>query len=153
MEEGEELTVGEDWVATLVTEVSPYFPFMIYSLDHFNFFSSILLNSSSHLQALEKICLANHIRCMAELLHADVVQQLEVALLGSLVAQIVDLLSGGLAQTKSSTSAAPAQPHPQIYTSTPPAPPPSSVLVVGSFNHQSDTCCGCAHNGVNIWCQ
>ena len=120
MEEGEELTLGEDQVAPLVTEVSPYFSFMIYSLDHFNFLSSILLNPSFHLQALQKICLANHIRHMADLLQADAVQQLEVALLGSPAAQVVDLLSRGLAQTMSSTSATPAQPHPKIYTSTPP---------------------------------
>ena len=68
---------------------------------------------------------------MADLLQADTVQQLEVALLGSPVAQVIDLLSRGLAQTKSSTSTTPAQPHPRIYTSTPPTPPPSSVLVVG----------------------
>ena len=67
---------------------------------------------------------------MADLLQAGVVQQLEVALLGSLAAQVVDLLSGRLAQTNSSTSATPAQPHLRIYTSTLPAPPPSSVLVM-----------------------
>ena len=91
----------------------------------------ILPNPSSHLQALQKIHLANNIRYMADLLQADTVQQLEVALLGSLVAQVVDLLSRGVAQTKSSTSATPAQPHPRIYTSIPPALPPSSVPVVG----------------------
>ena len=35
---------------------------------------------------------------MANLLHADAVQQLEVALMGSLVAQIVNLLSEGITQ-------------------------------------------------------
>ena len=44
---------------------------------------------------------------------------------------MVDLLSRGLAQTKSSTVIAPAQPHPQIYTSTPPTPLLTSVLVMG----------------------
>ena len=30
-----------------------------------------------HLQALQKICLADHIRRMADQLHADVIQQLK----------------------------------------------------------------------------
>ena len=68
---------------------------------------------------------------MPDLLHTDAVQQLEVALLGSPAAQVFDLLSGGLMQTKPSTFAAPAQPCPHTYTSTPLAPPPTSVLVVG----------------------
>ena len=45
------------------------------------------------LQALQKICLANHIWSLAELLHADTVQRLEVALLGTLAAKILDMLS------------------------------------------------------------
>ena len=68
---------------------------------------------------------------MTDLLHADTVQQLEVALLGSLAPQVLDLLSRGLAKTTSSTVVVPAQPHPQVYTSNSPAPPPSFVLVVG----------------------
>ena len=58
-------------------------------------------------------------------------QQLEVALLGSPVAQVIDLPPEGLAQTTSSTSATSAQPHPRIYTSTTPAPHLPLVLVVG----------------------
>ena len=80
---------------------------------------------------MQKIILANHIRHTADLLQADAIQQLEVALLGSLAVQVVDLLSGEFVQAKASTSVTPAQPHPRIYTSTPPAPPPFSVLVVG----------------------
>ena len=68
---------------------------------------------------------------MTDLLHADAGQQLEVVLLGSLAAQVIDLLSGGLMQTKPSTVVTPAQPHPQSYTSTPPVLPPTSVLVLG----------------------
>ena len=37
---------------------------------------------------------------MANLLHADAMQQLEVVLLGSPAAQITDLLSSGWMQTK-----------------------------------------------------
>ena len=94
MEEGEELTLGEDQAAPLVTEVSSYFSFMIYSLDHFIFLSSILFNLSFPFQVLQKICLANLIRHMADLLHVDTVQHLEEALLGSPVTQVADLLSG-----------------------------------------------------------
>ena len=68
---------------------------------------------------------------MADLLHAEVVQQLEVALLGSPADQVIDLLSRGLMQPKPSTSVIPPWPHLWAYTSTLPAPPPTSVLVVG----------------------
>ena len=75
---------------------------------------------------------------MADLLQVDVVQQLEVALIGSPTTQVIDLLSGGLMQSTASTSVAmtstsvtPVQPHPRSYTSTPPAPPPPSVPVLG----------------------
>ena len=54
----------------------------------------------SHLQALQKFCLVSHIRSMAYLLHANAIQQLEVALLGSPAAQVIDLLSGRWMQTK-----------------------------------------------------
>ena len=37
---------------------------------------------------------------MADLPHANVMQQLEVALMGSPAAQVLDLLSGGWMQTK-----------------------------------------------------
>ena len=68
---------------------------------------------------------------MADLLHADTVQKLEVALLGSPVAQIVDLLLEGITQAQASTSTAPMQPYPRSFTATPPTPPPSSVPLVG----------------------
>ena len=68
---------------------------------------------------------------MADFLQADTAQQLELVLLGPLAAQVVDLLSRGLVQAKASTSVTPAQPCPRIYTSTPPAPLPYSVLLVG----------------------
>ena len=78
---------------------------------------------------------------MAGLLQADVVKQLDVVPMESLVAQVIDLLPGGLGQAMASTLAmtftsistcvTPAQPCPQIYTSTPPGPPPSSVPVLG----------------------
>ena len=58
---------------------------------------------------------------MADLLQVDVVQQLEVALIGSPTTQVIDLLSGGLMQSTASTSVAmtstsvtPVQPHPGV---------------------------------------
>ena len=115
----------------LITEVSHYISFMIHFLDHFNFLSSISLNPSSHLQALQKIHLVNHIRWIVDLLHTDAVQQLEVALLGSPASEVIDLLSSGLVQTTSSTIVASAQSCLCTFTSTCPAPPLTSVLVVG----------------------
>ena len=39
MEEGEDLTLGEDWTASLITEVSSYMSPMINSPIHSKFFS------------------------------------------------------------------------------------------------------------------
>ena len=66
---------------------------------------------------------------MADLLHADTVQQLEVALLFSPEADVVGLLSDGLEQTRPVLQT--IQPHPQTYTSTPPAPIPMAVPILG----------------------
>ena len=112
-------------------EVFHYILFLIYFLNYFNLFSSILLNLSSHLQALQKICLADDIRQMPDLLHADAIQQLEVALFGFPALEVIDLFSGRLVQAKLVTVTTSPQPHPCTYTSTPPAPPPASVTVVG----------------------
>ena len=68
---------------------------------------------------------------MADLLHTNAVHQLEVALLGSPASEVIDLLSSALVQTTSSTIAASSQPHVCSYISTPPAPPSTSVLVLG----------------------
>ena len=101
MEEGEKLTLGQDRAAPLITKVefSFYVPCNC-SPFHSKFFSFVLHSLSSHFLALQKICLARHIKSMADLLHADAVQQLEVALLGSPAAQIIDLLSDEWVQTK-----------------------------------------------------
>ena len=66
---------------------------------------------------------------MADLLHADAVQQLEVALIGSPAANVVSLLSAGLEQTKPFLQT--TQPHPQTYTSTPPSPIPMAFPLLG----------------------
>ena len=74
-------------------------------------------------QALQKIQLVNQIKSMAELIHADAIQQLEVALLGSPAAQILNLLAKGVMQS-ASTSQRHALHPPQVCTLTPVAPPP-----------------------------
>ena len=67
---------------------------------------------------------------MADLMHADAIQQLEVALLVSSADEVINLLSSALSQSRLVTVIVTAQPHPCTYTSTLPAPPPASVLVV-----------------------
>ena len=68
---------------------------------------------------------------MAELLHANGIQQLEMALLGSQAAQVIGLLACGWVQTKPKLMRALTQPHPQAYPSTPPAPALTSVPMLG----------------------
>ena len=80
----------------------------LFFLNYFNLLSSILLNLPSCLQALQKINLADHMRWMADLLHAYASQQLEVALLGLPVLEVIDLLSGGWTQARPVTVAASA---------------------------------------------
>ena len=55
-------------------------------------------------QALQKICLPNHMHSFTELLHADAIQQLEIALLGMPVAKILDALTIATKSQTSSTS-------------------------------------------------
>ena len=68
--------------------------------------------------------MADHIRKMANQLHADAIQQLKVALLCSPAAEIMDILSASLSKPATITS---AQPHPHTFTAIPPVPPPASV--------------------------
>ena len=82
-----------------ITEVTSYMSPAIGSPIHSKFISFVLLNLS-HFQTLQKIHLVSHIWSMADLLHVNAIQQLEVALLGSPAAQVIDLLAGGWMQTK-----------------------------------------------------
>ena len=72
----------------------------------------------------------NHIKSMAELLHAEAIQQLEVALLGSPAVHVIDLLSAGWTQTKPAMMTTAIWP-PQAYTLMPSALPPPAVPIVG----------------------
>ena len=67
---------------------------------------------------------------MAELLHAEAIQQLEVALLDSLAVHITDLLLAGQMQTKLTLMTTTIQP-PWAYIPMPSAPPLPAVPVVG----------------------
>ena len=106
MEEEEEMTMGEDWAAPLVTE------------------------------ALQTVSLASHIRCMADLLHVDAIQLLEVALLGTLVVQVIDLFAVAVPVPTLSKG---------LYVNFPGA---SSIFCSGGWNfyHQSRAC-----SCINIW--
>ena len=66
---------------------------------------------------------------MADLLHADVRQQLEVVLLGSPAAGVIDLLLKGLPQ--SPLSLEPTVQLPCVYTSTSSAPPLPAIPIAG----------------------
>ena len=93
-----------------------------------------MLSDSIHhpifFQVLQKIHLINHMKSMAELLHADVIQQLEVALLGSPVTHVIGLLvAGGMQPTQASKGNVILPP--KAYTSTLMAPPPPAVSIVG----------------------
>ena len=66
---------------------------------------------------------------MADLLYADAVQQLEIALLGMPVVQGINILTSGLAMSPQLDT--PSQPHPKMYTSTFPTPHPPSVPIRG----------------------
>ena len=88
MEAGMNVPMGEDRVAPLITEVKPLIslfpsptipPLILLSMT----ISSIIIAFLCSPQALQKIQLANHIHSLAELLHADAAQLLEVALLGT----------------------------------------------------------------------
>ena len=96
---GMSLPMGEDQSVPLITEVMSLFS--LYSLlMPSGILLLVLLCAAIHsfitafvcIQALQKIRLTNHICSLAELLHADAIQQLELALLGSPVAKLLDVL-------------------------------------------------------------
>ena len=93
----------------------------------------MFLSSTPHsvfFQALQKIHLADHIKRMVELLHANANQQLEVALLGSPAAQVLDLLAAGMRQPALFSQGSVILP-PKVYTSTLMAPPPHTIPIIG----------------------
>ena len=77
---------------------------------------------------------------MADLMPVDAVQQFEVALLGLPAAELVDLLSNGLLQSRRVMITVTAQPHPCTYTSTPPATSFSFCSDSGSLQVYPHSC-------------
>ena len=122
VESGMSLLMGEDCSAPLITEVLPYaipIPSLIsllvlLGITIYSFFPAFVLT-----QALQKIGLANHIHSLAELLHADVMQQLELALLGSPVARLLDVLAMGIQHQTTSSHLTSVPLHPSATSSTP----------------------------------
>ena len=68
-----------------------------------------------------------------ELLHADAIQQLEVALLGLSMAQLLNVLATGMMHPASTLQHQVIHP-PQAYTTTPMVPPPSTIPIAGITN-------------------
>ena len=134
---GMSLPMGEDWSAPLVTDVLSLLPSYAIPIP-----SSILLlvllviiiysliTAFVFTQALQKIRLANHICSLAELLHADAMPQLELALLGSPVARLLDGLTMGTQHQTASFYSTSVPLHPSTTLSMPSAPP--SVPITGT---------------------
>ena len=109
---GMSLPLGEDQSAPLIVEVWSLFssyaipiPSSILFLILLVIVIYSLLTITVFNQALQKIRLASHICRLAELLHANAMQQLELALLGSPAAKVLDVLAMA---TQSHTSACPS---------------------------------------------
>ena len=131
LKEGEDLSMGDNQAALLVTEVFIHcFTLYDWSFILVRFYLIYcVFDCHSHLQALQNIQLVSHIKQMAEFLHCDAVQQLEVALLGTPMAQVIGILASGLASSPQLDT--PFQPHPKLYTSASPSPHPPSVPIMG----------------------
>ena len=90
----------------------------------YSFITTFLL-----IQALQKIRLANHIHSLVDLLLADAIQQLEVALLGSSAAKLLDVLLMSMQHQATPLQSTTVPPHPPAASSI--SPPPSSFPIMG----------------------
>ena len=88
-------------------------------------------------QTLEEIRLVNHICSLAELLHADTMQQLELALLGSPAARLWDVLVIGT-QHQTTSLCSTSVPLPPSTTSSTPSSPPS--VPIAGITDTEETC-------------
>ena len=99
------LPMGEDWSVPLVTGIPPFLSSI--TIHTSLYLTSDLLPSFIHhcfhssSRPPRIICQSDHIHSLAELLHADVLQLLEVALMGLLAAKLIDVLLAGLQSTSS----------------------------------------------------
>ena len=91
--------------------------FSRHSVFHFWSFCRVLIFIHSSLlplflQVLQKICLANHIHRVVELLYSDAMQQMKVALLGSPAAKLLYIMWMSMQSTPSTQhQATPHQPQ------------------------------------------
>ena len=136
MKSGMSLPLGEDWSAPLITEaLSLFSPYLLFIPS--GILLLILLCAAVHsfitafvfTQDLQKIRLANHIHSLAEPLHADTIQQLELALLGSPAAKLLAVLLMSL-QHQAAPPRSISVPFCPSTTSSMPSSP-LSVLIVG----------------------
>ena len=128
--------MGEDQSAPLITEIlSPLSPYAIpippsisllvlLGITIYSLFIAFVFT-----QTLQKIRLANHICSLVELLHANVIQQLELALLGSPAARLLDVLAMGTQHQTTSSHFTFVPLHPSTTSSMPSASP--SVPITG----------------------
>ena len=79
-------------------------------------------------QVLQKICLVTHIHSLAELLHTDAIHQLEVVLLGTPAAKILNML---MMATKSQPLCTPLS-YKLLHSATTPSATTSLMIVVPS---------------------
>ena len=136
VESGMSLPMGEAQSVPLLTEVLSLFP--PYSLLIPSCISLlVLLCAAIHsfitaflfTQGLQKIRIANHIHSLAELLHADAIQQLEVALQGSPATKLLNVLSMSTQHQAAPLQSTTVPPHPLAASSISPSPP--SVPIMG----------------------
>ena len=90
----------------------------------------------SFLQLFNKICLAQYVHWLADQLHADAMQQLEVAILRTPVANCIEVLAPGLSSScdelvKRVLPAPPLITSVKAFTDTPSALPPVVVPIIG----------------------
>ena len=133
------LPMGEDWSVPLVMEVLSLFsPYSLFIPSCISLL--VLLCTAIHsfitafhfTQALQKIRLANHICSLVELLHTDVIQQLEVALLGSLAAKLLDVLLMSMQHQTAPLQSTTVPPCPLATSSISPSLP--SVAIMGAMD-------------------
>ena len=82
------------------------------------------------------MCLAQYVHRLVDQLHADAMQQLEVAILGSPAANCIEVLASGLSSScdepvRRILPAPPLITSAKAFTDTPSTPPPVEVPIIG----------------------
>ena len=133
---GMSLPMGEDQSVPLIMEVLPLLlpyaiatPSLILLVVLLGITIYSLFPAFVFTQALQKIRLANHIHSLAELLYANAMQQLELALLDSPAARLLDVLAMGIQHQTTSSHSTSVPLCPSATSSTPSSLP--SVPITG----------------------